>query len=115
MITCNGSPPLDCMLDDAEGAQSSQALNKQSGTVAMSFSNLIDEPESKKLAAQSDLDSAKALCEFPLLLYALFTFGTIMLYTANPACVYLRLAFVLYSCYSSFTHVCQCPYVSVHN
>uniref|UniRef100_A0A665UK94 KH-type splicing regulatory protein n=1 Tax=Echeneis naucrates TaxID=173247 RepID=A0A665UK94_ECHNA len=30
-----------------------------------------DEPESKKLAAQSDLDSAKALCEFILLSYLL--------------------------------------------
>lgn len=28
------------------------------------LSHLPDEPESKKLAAQCDLDSAKALCEF---------------------------------------------------
>lgn len=71
------------MLDDAEGAQSSRAPHKHPVTIAMSFTQLIDEPESKKLAAQSDLDSAKALCEFPLLLYAWFTFGSIM-YLLEP-------------------------------
>lgn len=37
------------------------------------FPHLTDEPESKKLAAQADLDSAKALCEFIPLFYTLFT------------------------------------------
>jgi len=43
------------------------------------FPHLTDEPESKKLAGESDLDSANALCEFIPLLFALWfclSFGT---------------------------------------
>lgn len=32
--------------------------------ISLLFPYVTDEPDSKKLAAQSDLDSAKALCEF---------------------------------------------------
>lgn len=47
----------------------------------LSFPPLTDEPETKKLAAQSDLESAKALCEFILLLHAL------LLVTYSQQCV----------------------------
>lgn len=40
------------------------------------FLHLTDEPESKKLAAQSDLDSAKALCESILLSYYIEVYKT---------------------------------------
>lgn len=53
-----------------EGIQSSQVPI----ILSMSFFRLADEPESKKLVAQSGLDSVKALLEFILLIYTPFTF-----------------------------------------
>lgn len=63
---------------------------------SLSFAHLTDEPESKKLAAQSDLDSATALCEFhPIMLWSVYF---LLRDVYNPQ---LTFPVVQYSCFSS--------------
>ena len=70
------------------------------------FPHLTDEPESKKLAAQSDLESAKALCEFISFSFALLTVCFLAFMTHR------------WQCCQSMVHllsVSQCPPSVIQN